>query len=326
MNYTIQSGDTLGAIAQRVLGSASRWREIASANGIAEGRERFIQPGQVIQLPDAPGAAPQQAAGVMQPTTGVMPPRPRPDRPGDTAPLPRDNPQRMVPLPRPRPEPMASGPFRSGSMQVQQPAPMMGMPQGLVPGGGSGMQNPAVPVPGSYEASGQPGPSRVSTNPDAYAGRQGALYAAYPPERAPVNPGSGGMPDLSTVPMEQLSALFGRAQTEQQRAALYAEVDRRRQMAEVAYQQAGGANSRFPPEVQAQNRRIGTDMRIAPPAPPVNRSIGEGDYLPDEQRLLMQVNSNMNNAPQANTMSPQLGFLGGFTRGRRLGNLTGPGV
>ena len=49
--YTVQSGDTLSAIAQRHYGKASRWREIFEANRDQLDNPDLIQPGQVLRLP-----------------------------------------------------------------------------------------------------------------------------------------------------------------------------------------------------------------------------------------------------------------------------------
>lgn len=49
----VQSGDTLFAIAQQAYGNGNRWREIASANGIANPRK--LQPGTVLIIPPAGG-------------------------------------------------------------------------------------------------------------------------------------------------------------------------------------------------------------------------------------------------------------------------------
>lgn len=66
MRYTIQSGDTLGAIAQRFLGDAGRYRELWSLNrkvleaeqNKGEVRRRlrgpnWIYPGTIIRIPVA---------------------------------------------------------------------------------------------------------------------------------------------------------------------------------------------------------------------------------------------------------------------------------
>lgn len=47
--HIIKQGDTLWALAQNYLGSGTRWREIASANGIADPRK--LQIGQEVKIP-----------------------------------------------------------------------------------------------------------------------------------------------------------------------------------------------------------------------------------------------------------------------------------
>ena len=47
--YIVRSGDTLAGIAQTQLGSADRYTELASLNGIQDAG--YIRVGQVIQLP-----------------------------------------------------------------------------------------------------------------------------------------------------------------------------------------------------------------------------------------------------------------------------------
>lgn len=47
--YTVRAGDTLFTIAQRILGSAARWTEIAQLNGLAS--PQSITVGQVVKLP-----------------------------------------------------------------------------------------------------------------------------------------------------------------------------------------------------------------------------------------------------------------------------------
>lgn len=49
-DYEVQSGDSLESIARKVLGDASRWQEIASANRIKE--PYTIQPGRVLKVPE----------------------------------------------------------------------------------------------------------------------------------------------------------------------------------------------------------------------------------------------------------------------------------
>lgn len=49
--YTIQSGDTLWGIAQRFLGSGSRWPEIYRASSLRSGDPNLIFPGEVVNIP-----------------------------------------------------------------------------------------------------------------------------------------------------------------------------------------------------------------------------------------------------------------------------------
>jgi hypothetical protein len=50
MNYTVLKGDTLGTIAQKFLGSSSRWREIWTANPSIKDPNKLIV-GQIIRIP-----------------------------------------------------------------------------------------------------------------------------------------------------------------------------------------------------------------------------------------------------------------------------------
>jgi uncharacterized protein (TIGR02594 family) len=86
--YQVRSGDTLAAIAGRLLGNSERWREIAQLNGITN--PRALRVGQVLRIPgEAAGAGP--AAGQPAAPTGESPaPAPQPGvveyrvRAGDT--------------------------------------------------------------------------------------------------------------------------------------------------------------------------------------------------------------------------------------------------
>lgn len=66
IEYRVRAGDTLGAIAERFLGSPGRWREIAATNGIRD--PRALRVGQRLRIP---GGDPQGA-------TREPVPRPRP--------------------------------------------------------------------------------------------------------------------------------------------------------------------------------------------------------------------------------------------------------
>ena len=49
--YTVQAGDTLGKIAQKVYGDGSRWKEIFEANKETIKNPDLIQIGQVLKIP-----------------------------------------------------------------------------------------------------------------------------------------------------------------------------------------------------------------------------------------------------------------------------------
>lgn len=49
--YTVQSGDTLGSIAKRMLGNASSYMEIYNANRDQLSDPNMIKPGQVLKIP-----------------------------------------------------------------------------------------------------------------------------------------------------------------------------------------------------------------------------------------------------------------------------------
>jgi nucleoid-associated protein YgaU len=51
--YTVASGDSLSKIAQKLLGTSSRWREIYDLNRDRIKNPDLIQPGWVLKIPDA---------------------------------------------------------------------------------------------------------------------------------------------------------------------------------------------------------------------------------------------------------------------------------
>lgn len=55
--YTVKSGDTLSAIAQREYGDASQWRRIFEANRDQIDNPDLIHPGQELKLPADEGGA-----------------------------------------------------------------------------------------------------------------------------------------------------------------------------------------------------------------------------------------------------------------------------
>jgi nucleoid-associated protein YgaU len=55
--YTVQSGDTLSAIAQREYGDAGEWRRIYEANRDQLDNPDLIHPGQELSIPRTAGGA-----------------------------------------------------------------------------------------------------------------------------------------------------------------------------------------------------------------------------------------------------------------------------
>jgi nucleoid-associated protein YgaU len=56
-NYTVKSGDSLSAIAEREYGDASEWKRIYEANRDQLDDPDLIQPGQELKIPAAEGGA-----------------------------------------------------------------------------------------------------------------------------------------------------------------------------------------------------------------------------------------------------------------------------
>lgn len=96
--YTVRRGDNLSKIAQRELGDANRWREIAAANRLRD--PNVIRPGQKLVIPDSPTRTVDVPQPRLRPSREVdMPtPRPRPER-GANVPTPRMRPTRGQPAP-----------------------------------------------------------------------------------------------------------------------------------------------------------------------------------------------------------------------------------
>jgi nucleoid-associated protein YgaU len=52
-SYTVRKGDSLSKIAKREYGDAQQWHRIYNANRDIINDPNLIQPGQVLQIPDA---------------------------------------------------------------------------------------------------------------------------------------------------------------------------------------------------------------------------------------------------------------------------------
>lgn len=69
--YTVKSGDSLQRIAQRELGNANRWQELAQLNRLQAPYN--IRIGQTIQLPDSMGLAPPNTYSPVRPPVPTTP-------------------------------------------------------------------------------------------------------------------------------------------------------------------------------------------------------------------------------------------------------------
>jgi LysM repeat protein len=80
--YTVQPGDTLGAIARNMYGSAAKYPIIAEANNITDPRRLWVGKVLIIPpLPEAPSEAPPQAPAPTLPPTSPTPSVPVPGAP-----------------------------------------------------------------------------------------------------------------------------------------------------------------------------------------------------------------------------------------------------
>ncbi len=80
-SYQVRAGDTLGAIAARLLGDLQRWREIAEANGITN--PRALKVGQTLRIPALTPAT--TTAGPSAEVEATSEPAPAPEAPAPEA-------------------------------------------------------------------------------------------------------------------------------------------------------------------------------------------------------------------------------------------------
>jgi hypothetical protein len=92
--YSVQPGDTLGAIARAMYGNAAKYTLIAEANNITDPRRIWV--GQVLTIPPLPGA-PTPPPVVPAPVTPS--PAPAPPMPAPVTPAPAPAPAPVVPAP-----------------------------------------------------------------------------------------------------------------------------------------------------------------------------------------------------------------------------------
>jgi len=296
-DYVIRSGDTLSQIAQRL---GTTVQALAQMNGISN--PDLIRAGATLRVPDASGASPQAAArpaGAPAPTTGAVP-RPRPQQVAAmdpmAAPLPNARPAAPTP-PQPRPNVFAPGGMTLARLQAsaeletalqqQQQQERLRMQQQ-----DARMREQAAAMPPAAPQQ----PSFISPQMESYA-----AGPAAPREQG--IPGARGLPFLSEMPMNDFNNLrlefanipASRRQPGMQEAI---EAEARRRVDQLRAGVAADERT-MTREREAYRNQWGTDPRIAEPQPPVERSIREGQYLPNEMVLLGQLGANMRNAPTA---------------------------
>lgn len=168
--YTIQPGDSWWRIAERVLGSGTRYAELAAANGMSP--DTVIHPGQIINIPGATTFAsegPPQFAPM---------PQPRPGADGGTGPYPT----RLAPnIGRGDQAPTDDelGQYIDSTMEAPQQASPSGggrTPNGNASRGGAPTGN--VPLPQPRPSASQGNQPAAETDPTAAQGNgiNGMLY------------------------------------------------------------------------------------------------------------------------------------------------------
>jgi len=279
-DYVIQPGDVLSVLARRF---GTTVQALAQMNGISN--PDLIRAGATLRVPDAPGASPQAAArpaGAPAPTTGATPrPRPASVAAMDSMPAPLPNARPAAPTPpQPRPNVFAPGGMTLARLQAsaeletalqqQQQQERLRMQQQ-----DARMREQAAAMPAAPQQMAQPAPVPMA------APAAGADFVNMPQRdleqymTAWVSSGRR----LDELPPE--FQMVWRARMDEMRAGVAAD------------------ERTMNREREAYRNQWGTDPRIAEPQPPVERSIREGQYLPNEMVLLGQLGANMRNAPTA---------------------------
>jgi LysM repeat protein len=132
--YTVVTGDTLSAIAERNLGDSTRWNEIFQLNSDQITHPDLIFPGQVLKLPTGPAAptAPPTAGnatlGRMLPATPTRTTRPTTTRP-DFSTLPAPTAATLPGIAMPAPAPQNTGIYWSNPANWPRPRPPVLQPR-----------------------------------------------------------------------------------------------------------------------------------------------------------------------------------------------------
>lgn len=177
-SYTVKSGDTLGIIAKRLLGSSKKWREIARANPSINPNRLMV--GETIVIP---GAAPTQHE-MSVPTVEARPLSSQPWQSAMAAPAPQYQ--------QPQPQTMSAPSFDPPPLMAPPPPPPPAA--NYAPYGSpapAAMQNYAPPAaPPVYSGSGMTPPPPPVSVPNIMEPPAAPYMAAPvpPPTPAPGNP------------------------------------------------------------------------------------------------------------------------------------------
>jgi len=146
--YTVQPGDSLARIAQKIYGDPHQYPVIQKANNLSDGR---IWVGQVLIIPAIEGAEPEPPAPTPTPVEPAPTPEPAPEPPTPTPPPPTPAPQpepepepEPAPPPAPEPEPEPEPGPPAPPEEIEPCAPIPGENYGKLPIVGSPADRPAA--------------------------------------------------------------------------------------------------------------------------------------------------------------------------------------